>query len=689
MGCMQCQNQQYSNVDWSEYNGSGHRNHYSNLDLIHRENVEDLTLAWVYDGGGQDSLRHRSQIQCNPIIINGILYGMTADNQVFALRAGSGEELWKTEIEFEKIGNSRGLTMYGVYPEQRLFFGGGRYLYALNPQTGQLFDDFGKGGRIDLSEGIARPGSDNNVSMSTPATLYEDLLIVGCRLSESIHAMLGDVRAYDVWTGELKWTFETIPSPDQPGSETWAADNPREVAGGANCWMGSAIDRDLGIVYVPTGSAAYDFYGGNRAGDNLYANCLLALDARTGEKIWHYQLVRHDIWDRDPPAPPNLFTINYQGREYDVVSIVTKQGHVFVFDRRSGQPIFPIVDSSFVTEAMPGEYVSPRQPIPLLPEPFTRQSFDTADVNHFMTNRDSIIDIIMQSNTGSPYIPITEKRTIFFPGTDGGAQWGGAAVDEDGIMYVPAKEIPVYTSLVPKWSENEEVKDGAALYRLHCSACHGENMEGNHDGSYPSLQRLEEKLDKPSIRQILDQGKARMPAFSFLSGGEKDALVEFLHGNITQVEAVTETAAELPYQHTGYNRWYEDGFPISKPPWGSLTAIDINSGKRKWQVPLGTYPELMAGGLGETGTDNYGGPLVTQGNLVFIAASRDEKIRAFDKFTGEKLWEHDLPAAGYASPATYSVNGKQYVVIACGGGKLNTKSGGKYAAFTIPLQKNN
>ncbi|KAA0994171.1 outer membrane protein assembly factor BamB family protein [Dyadobacter aurulentus] len=673
--------------DWPEYNGDGARSHYSPLQQIHPGNLSKLKVAWTYASGGADTTQSRSQMQCNPIIVDGILFGVSADIQVFALEAGTGRQLWKSSLTDVGGTLSRGVSYWSEGKDRRIFFGAGKWLHALDAGTGQLIETFGEKGRIDLKTGIDRPGADDYVTANTPNTIFKNLIITGSRLSEGETALLGDIRAFDTRTGKLVWTFRTIPQAGEAGYETWLPGNPRERLGGANAWMGMAIDRQRGIIYAPTGSAAYDFYGGNRIGDNLYANCLLALDAATGKKLWHYQLVHHDVWDRDPPAPPNLLTITRNGRKIDVVSIITKQGHIFVFDRVTGKPIFPIKETAFPQEAVAGEKVSQTQPIPQLPVPFTRQGFTEKDLNAFVADRDSLTKVIRKARTGQPYIPITETLTIFFPGTDGGAQWGGAATDPDGIMYIPAKEIPVYTTLIPrkKVAANDgKASPGKRLYSLYCAACHGADQKGNHDGSYPSLLQLGNRLKQDQAKEILLKGRGMMPSFSHISEAERDAVVDFLFDQKTEGNVAISQKLTIPYQHTGYNRWYDkNGYPISAPPWGTLTAVDLNTGQRRWQVPLGEYPELIKKGLPPTGTDNYGGPLVTAGGLIFVAASRDEKIRAFDKKTGKVLWESQLPAAGYASPSTYVVNGRQYVVIACGGGKLKTKSGDKYVAFSV------
>lgn len=674
-----------TNADWPEYYGDGARSHYSMLEQIDTSNVSKLKIAWTYSSGGADTIRNRSQIQSNPIIIDGVLYGVSAATEAFAIASDSGKELWKTDIKENEGTTSRGVTYWSHEGDKRIFFGAGRWLYALDAGTGKLIETFGKQGRIDLKVGIDRPGADNYVTSNTPNTIYKNLIITGSRVSESETALLGDIRAYDARDGSLAWTFHTIPEEDEAGYETWFPENPRQRLGGANSWMGMAIDRERGIVYVPTGSAAFDFYGGNRKGDNLYANSLLALNANDGKLLWHYQVVRHDIWDRDLPAPPNLFTITRDDKKIDVVSVITKQGYTFIFDRVTGKHIYPIEEVAFPQEAASGEYPSPTQPIPTKPAPFTRQSFTANDFNSFVANKDSLIDILVQANTGSPYTPITEKMTIIYPGTDGGAQWGGAATDPAGVLYIPAKEIPVYTSLVLMSNETTQaVASENTLYNLYCSNCHGKDLNGSHDGSYPGLSNIKTRLTRDQLLTVMGNGRGMMPSFSHISMSERDAIANFLLDLDVDKEVEAKQNNFSAYQHTGYNRWYDtNGYPVNAPPWGTLTAIDGNTGQRRWQVPLGEYKELTAKGVSPTGTDNYGGPLVTAGGLIFIAATPDEKIRAFKKSTGELVWEHELPAAGYATPSTYRINGRQYIVIACGGGKLKSKSGDKYVAFSL------
>jgi quinoprotein glucose dehydrogenase len=679
---LQCNSKEYTE-NWTSYNGGDDRNHFSNLSQINIENVGQLKLAWTYNSRGADTTKNNTQIQCNPIIIDGILYGVSADRQAFAVNAQNGKEIWKTNFQEETFNmTSRGVSYWTDGKESRIFFGYGANLFALNAKSGQVVSSFGENGKIYLVDGIKRPGSDDYAVLNTPVSIHKNTIVVGCRVAEGATAVLGDIRAFDALTGKEKWRFRTVPKPGEFGYDTWEPENYKNL-GGANNWMGMAIDHKRGILFAPTGSASFDFYGGNRKGDNLFANCLLAIDIETGKRIWHYQTVHHDIWDRDIPAPPNLLSIRQNGKVVDVVSVLSKQGFMFVFNRETGEPIFPIEEKPFPASNIDGELASKTQPIPLLPKPFTRQTFTESDINPFASNKEEIIKDLKVSKTGSPFIPLSLERTVFYPGTDGGPQWGGAAVDENGIMYIPAKQNPVFTSLI-KAPENGGSVSGRSLYDNYCQSCHGENMQGNEDGTYPSIAHLNSKFNAQGFLKLLQTGRGRMPAFSHLKENEKKAIFEFLNGK-NQLIRGEVTMSTSKYVNTGYNRWYDsEGYPVSTPPWGTLTAINMNTAEHLWQIPLGEYPELTKKGIPITGTDNYGGPAVTAGGLIFIAATKDEMIRAFNRKTGEELWSYKLPAAGYASPSVYAINGRQYVVIACGGGKLKTRSGDQYLAFYLP-----
>jgi quinoprotein glucose dehydrogenase len=671
--------------DWSEYNGGPDRNHYSSLTEVKPANVNKLEKVWEYSSGGADTIKNRTQIQCNPIIVDGVLYGVSAGSQAFALDASTGKEIWKTSFtESSYAMTSRGVTYYQNGDSKRIFFGHGQWLYALDAATGRPIPSFATGGRIDLRVGLSRPGADDYVTYNTPGVIFKNLLITGQRVSEGPTALLGDIRAYNADNGKLVWTFHTIPAKDEEGSDTWP-ESARENNGGANSWMGMAIDRENEIVYAPTGSAAFDFYGGDRHGSNLYANCIIALDASTGQRKWHYQVVHHDIWDRDIPAPPNLFTFRRDDIDIPALAQVTKQGHVFVFNRLTGEPLFPIEERKVAPSDIPGEQPHPTQPVPLKPKPFTRQGFTRDDVYLQAADRDEVLKVLAESRTGSAYIPITRQRTIIFPGTDGGAQWGGAAMDPDGVMFVPAKEIPVFTSLTDA-PQPEAATSAKKLYQLHCGSCHQADRSGDHAGAYPSLLGISDRTTSNQVHQLLQTGRGMMPPFTHLIDKERNAIVSYIMGRKDTLLINNQTAvgSKVPYVHTGYNRWYDrNGYPVSNPPWGTLTAIDLQTGDHLWQVPLGEYPQLIEKGIPPTGTDNYGGPLVTESGLLFIAGTPDKKFRAFDKRTGVLLWQTSLPAAGYASPSTYAVGSKQYIVIACGGGKLRSTSGDKYVAFAL------
>ncbi len=671
--------------DWPEYNGGPDRNHYSSLSQITATNVSKLEKVWEYSSGGADTAKNQTQMQCNPIIIDGVLYGVSAGSQAFAVNASNGKQLWKSNFADDTYSmTSRGVTYYGDKNKKIIFFGFGHLLYALNANTGEPIPTFGSNGKINLREGLSQPGADEYLVYNTPGVVFENLLITGMRVSEGPSALPGDIRAFDVNSGELIWTFHTIPAAGEFGSDTWPADA-RLHNGGANSWMGMAIDRANGIVYVPTGSASFDFYGGDRKGSNLFANSLIALDAKTGKRRWHYQIVHHDVWDRDLPAPPNLLTIEKENKQIKAVAQITKQGHVFIFNRITGEPIFPIEEQPVMGSDMPGEQVHSTQPVPVKPLPFTRQFFTEKDIYKFVSDSNEIKKTLSSSRTGGPYLPITRDRTIIFPGTDGGAQWGGAAVDHEGIMYVPAKEIPVFTSLTdaPAPQASSSPKQ---LYQLYCASCHGAEMRGDHSGTYPSLVDLQNKMNIDQLQQLLKKGRGMMPAFNHLSETERKAIVSLvmLKKDTAAVVSSGSPKRTSPYVHTGYNRWYDPkGFPVNNPPWGTLTAINLQTGQHLWQIPLGEIPALIEKGISPTGTDNYGGPLVTASGLIFIAATPDKKFKAFDKRTGKLLWETVLPAPGFASPSTYAVNGKQFVVIACGGGKLRSPSGDKYVAFAL------
>ena len=688
-----------SDEDWDSYLGDPHRSQYSTLDQINRSNIANLEQVWIYDSGNADTVNNRSQIQCNPLVIDGVLYGTSPTISLFALDAATGEELWVFNPFTEgdgptHLGVNRGLMYWEDGADQRILFTAGDRLYAIDAETGRAVESFGESGSADLRAGLGEGVDSLFINANTPGAVYKDYVILGSRVSELADAAPGHIRAFNARTGELEWVFHTIPQPGEFGYETWP-EGSWEYIGGANSWAGMSLDPERGVVYIPTGSSSFDFYGGNRAGKNLFANSIIALDAETGERIWHYQVVHHDIWDRDLPAPPNLMTVEHGGRKIEALAQITKSGHVFLFDRDTGEPLFPVIETPVAPSTLEGEEAWPTQPLPLKPAPFSRQFLSVDNLTDISPeSHEAVLKRFMQTRSGGQFTPPSTEGTVIFPGFDGGGEWGGAAHDPNGILYVNGNEMPWILTMVEIGAKGGLTarKGGAQLFVKDCASCHGIDLEGDEAGVYPSLVDIEQRMSREEVRSIIETGRGFMPSFGHITELEKDQLVAFLFGDENEpVEPVREETApsgqqipEVAYAHTGYHRFLDpEGYPAVKPPWGTLNAIDMNTGEYLWKVPFGELPELTARGIPPTGLENYGGPVVTAGGLLFIGATKDEMFRVFDKDTGEMLWETKLPAGGYATPATYMVDGRQYVVIAAGGGKMGTKSGSKYVAFAL------
>ena len=690
---------------WPTYQGDLGRNQYSSLKQIDKANVERLQVAWNYHTG--DIRGNRSQIQCNPIIIDNVLYGTSPKIKLFALNAVTGGLLWEfdPDLDFSPHPN-RGVTYWRSGRDMRIFFTAGSLLFAINANTGKPVVTFGTEGVTSLKKGLGPRSADLYVVSTTPGVIYKDLLIIGTRVSEGADAAPGYIQAFNARTGNIEWVFHTIPKPSEFGYDTWPEDAYTRI-GGANAWAGISLDEKRGVIYAPTGSASFDFWGGNRKGANLFANSVIAIKAETGERVWHYQTVHHDLWDRDLPAPPNLVSIRHNGKKVDAVAQITKSGYVFLLDRETGVPLFEVEERSVMKSDLKGEETWPTQPFPLKPPPFARQNFDQENITNISPEAYQYVrSIWATSRTGEQFIPPSTQGTIFFPGFDGGGEWGGAAFDPDtGILYVNSNEMPWIQHMVDLKQEiivrpeTNKIKDiGERIYKANCAICHGQKRQGNRVGTYPALSNLKRRLSKVNTLATINKGKGFMPSFNQFSTAKKKALLSYLYDenimrneadgkNNDWIDALHEELQEfeVPYSHTGYNRFLDqEGYPAVKPPWGTLNAIDLNRGEILWQVPLGELSELTQRGIPQTGTENYGGPVVTGGGLIFIAATKDEYIRAFDKDSGVELWKHQLPAGGYATPSVYEVEGQQYIVIACGGGKMGTKSGDIYISFSLP-----
>jgi quinoprotein glucose dehydrogenase len=668
---------------WASYGGTPDQVRYSSLRQIDRSNVKQLQVAWTYDSGEAGGL------QTQPIVADGALYGLTPSHKVFALDAASGKPLWTFDAGVESRGANRGLMYWKGGDERRVFASVAAFLYAIDARTGKRIDSFGAGGRIDLRNDLGRDPRTQSVRLTSPGAVYGDLLILGGRVSEGLPASPGDIRAYDARSGALRWAFHSIPHPGEAGHESWARDS-WTYNGGANNWAGMALDEARGIVYVPTGSASADFYGANRPGDNLYANSLIALNARTGARLWHFQTVRHDIWDRDLPSPPSLVTVRHAGRTIDAVAQTTKQGFIFLFDRVTGQSLFPIEYPKMPRSGVPGEVTADTQPIPVKPRPFARQRLTAG----MLTTRTPAAHEWAAAEfrtfrNGGLFTPLAlGVQTVVFPGFDGGAEWGGSAIDpETGWLYVNANDLAWTGGL----AVNEPPVNGRALYRQQCAACHRDDFAGTPP-QIPTLVGVATRRTPAQLSAVIRTGAGRMPGFPNLSPAAVNAIVQYM---VTGKEVHVEDSpppgspAFLKYRFTGYKKFLDpDGYPAVAPPWGTLTAVNLNTGDHAWRIPLGEYPALVEKGLRDTGSENYGGPIVTAGGLVFIGAtSFDRKFRAFDKATGALLWETTLPFAGNATPATFEQAGRQFVVIAAGGGKSGGPSGGLYVAFALPQNR--
>lgn len=663
-------------ADWPTYLGGKERNLYSSLQQINRDNVTKLEVAWTYETGD------KGEYQANNLIVDGVVYTVSPTRKIIALDGATGKELWKWDPSKERSGKGSPRQRGIVYwqsddgAERRIYTGVGGYLFALDSKSGQVIRSFGENGSINLGSGL-----------NTPGVVYKDLLILGGVGGK------GAIRGIDIRTGAQKWIFHTIPQPGEFGADTWPAEA-LKGATGVMPWSGQSLDEKRGIVYVATKTAEPDFYGGKRHGMNLFANCILALKADTGERLWHFQIVHHDLLDKDLPCPPVLLTVTHNGKKVDAVAQGTKHGNLFVFDRVTGEPLWPIEERPVPASELRGEKAWPTQPFPTKPAPLMRQKYTEEDASNISPETHQMtLDRIKASPNFGPFPAPSLNESVMFPGFDGGMEWGGGAADPDGIYYVNVNEMPWLLQMVEtKRPDGSPLVPGEQDFMVFCGMCHGLDRKGNAAAGFPSLIDVAKRKTRAEIEQITRQGGGRMPGFATMPEAKRTAILNYVLGEIpvsaSRQEAGAAPAAPDPaasYAFGGFRRWLDkEGYPAIKPPWGTLNAVDLNTGEIKWKVVLGEYPALTARGIPPTGTENYGGPVVTAGGLIFIGATADETFRVFDKETGKVLWQAKLPFGGNATPSTYMVDGRQYVVISAGGGKSGRPTGGSLVAFALP-----
>ncbi|CAN5483398.1 hypothetical protein BH23BAC1_BH23BAC1_37970 [soil metagenome] len=728
------ENDQHST--WKDYGGGPDQSKYVNLDQITKSNVAQLDTAWIYSTGDN------KVYQFNPIVVDSIMYVLAKDNSLVALNAATGKEIWIHA-------NLRGIARRGINywesddrQDRRLIFQMNDYLQAIDARTGISITDFGKNGLVDLREGLGRnPETIARVQSGTPGKIFENLLLLGSSPGEGYMSGPGHLRAFNVVTGELEWIFHTIPHPGEFGYDTWPTDAYKYI-GGVNTWGEISVDEERGIAYYPLGSPTYDFYGADRIGSNLFGNSLLALDARTGERIWHYQVVHHDLWDYDLAAAPQLITVNHEGKNIDAVAVATKHGFMFVFDRVTGEPLWPIEERPVPPSHVKGEEAWPTQPFPTVVPPISRQGMTSEEISPYLLSeeeRKSWKNKIDSMQMGF-FTPLSDQfETLALPGAVGGVSWGNTAANpEKGIVYVITIDWPsVYTKLQKKeeiqQQENIAISTGAGAshYIKNCQACHGVDRAGL---SGPSLINLGERVNYNDFMHVVTSGRGEMPAFPQFTEEEMSEMYKFLAGGIGRMmlsESGDFQVPEGPVVASGgiaggqetrtvqgggggrfgapypeelnlsYQRLYIQGWGLGypyliKPPWSEIVAYDLNEGTIKWRRALGLDMDAAKEGAKETGVPRAqrNGMIVTSTGLIFSTA-KDGHIYAFDAEDGKELWKYKLPTGTEGIPAMYEVNGRQYLVVTAtspvrfgraenqGGSKEPDPQGG-YFVFTLP-----
>jgi len=694
---------------WSVYKADKESSSYSPLEKINRENIKKLRPAWTFKPKDAREGSKFSRSQSNPIVIDGIMYTTSARHRLYALDADSGDLIWSFDPFDGGPGGGacRGVVYWEDGNDKRILFTAGDQLFAINADTGKPISSFGTDGKVSMNVGLRGDPDTISVIPTSPGILYKNLLILGAEVSELYGAEPGYIRAYDVLSGNLEWTFHTVPKPGEIGYDTWPK-NAYKYAGGVNDWAGMSLDEKRGMVFLALGSPSYDFYGADRKGKNLFGNCVVALQADTGEYIWHFQTVHHDLWDYDLPAPPNLVTVERNGKKIDAVAQTSKIGFLYLLDRETGEPLFPIVEKEVPASNIPGEHAWPTQPFPTKPEPYTRQFFAKDDLKFYSeASYNSLEKEFSSYRYEGLFTPPDTIGTIMLPGTRGGSSWGGGAFDkETGILYVKSNDSPEI-SFLKKITPNDETaassslyEKGETFYQNYCLSCHGADMNGQ-EPDYPSLSGLKIRMSSEVVLKTINNGAGKMPSFSSVLSGEEEAIIAYLFDlekgefdrenhllreleeNEKSTREVTPDIFDKYLNVTAYG-FFRDIHerPSIKPPWGTLNAIDLSTGEYVWKAPAGNRSDLREEGAPPTGTGGSAGPIVTAGGLVFLTGTNDQKVYGYDKSNGELLWEAELPASGTATPSTYSSGGKQYLAVAVAGNE--EEPGGYVMAFAIP-----
>ena len=718
---------------WADYGGGPDQSKYRKLDQLTKSNVHQLEVAWFYPTSDNQIY------QFNPIIVDDVMYVLAKNNSLVALNATTGEEIW---IHANLGGMARRGINYWESEDRndrRLIFQMNNYLQAIDAVTGESILSFGNNGLVDLAEGLDRdPKTIARAQSGTPGKIFEDLLLLGSSTGEGYMSSPGHLRAFNVITGEMVWKFNTIPHPGEYGYDTWPKDAYRYI-GGVNTWGEISVDIERGIAYYPLGSPTYDYYGADRIGSNLYGNSILALDARTGKRIWHYQVVHHDIWDYDLAAAPQLVTVNHEGKQIDAVAVASKHGFMFVFDRVTGEPLWPIEERPVPPSHVPGEEAWPTQPFPTVIPPISRQGMTSADVSNYLLTpeeREMWKGKIDSMQTGF-FTPLShEKETLSLPGAVGGVSWGNTAANpEKGMVYTITIDWP---SFYERLKTKEEIQSqspaiqgkGATIYSQNCLACHGEDRAGL---SGPSLLELSGRVNMNDFKQVVISGRGEMPAFSHFDEEQIKDLYQYLEGSTARFSTQDPKEYQMPegpvvasggapggkeirrIETQGgmfgepypegveipSQRYYQQGWGLNypyliNPPWSEIVAFDLNKGTIKWRRALGLDEDAAQEGGENTGVPRAqrNGMIVTSTGLIF-STSKDGKVYAFDAEDGRELWNSTLPTGTEGIPAMYEINGRQYLVVLAstplkfGKGEsppneIKEENQGGYVVFALP-----